>query len=178
MCGRLEQTRFGAEGRVFRPMDFNTFPPDCWGYVLRNDDARGDFRRYAAPGFDRETGSRDDHIRATIVALERQGFTGRRITSATAPIYYDEFRIAFRVGPIERVNIDGQYRYVGTWHIIYQLSNGRWASKNGHWESLYRSHSESSRLWADRRHPITGRVQREFPGNNIYIAARPLRGWQ
>ena len=93
----------------------------------------------------------------------------RPITSATAPIQVDEFRVAFRMAP-------------NGWHIIYQLSNGNWASKNAHWDSVYESSSTARRLWADRRFYdrrddgtvawTTWIITSTISGSNTYLAVR------
>ena len=78
---------------------------------------------------------------------------------------------------LSMTNIMNKFRIgeVRGWHIIYQLSDGTWASKNRHRRSTNRAHSRHERLWQENN-PLYRMHIVEFPGENIYLAIRPRRG--
>ena len=151
----LGSRAYGAPGRYFRPMDYGTHPPNCFGYVMMQNI----YPSLLAPRANETAANR------VIRSFNAHNFDARLIASATASIYPDEYRVAFRIDPQGR-----------GWHVIYQLSNGNWASKNAHWNSLQASDSTHNSLWAYDRNclPLFGCIIRStFSGSNTYLAIRP-----
>ena len=135
--------------RNFRPMVHGTLPPNCFGYVIRNNNSQG--------------GPPSNNLTAAGMrtALQNVGFNVRDISGANALIGLHEYRVAFRFWPEQN-----------GFHIIYQLSNGNWASKNHNWQSKQANSSTDMSMWFTTRTNLGIAVvySGAFPGSNTYFA--------
>jgi len=93
-------------------------------------------------------------------ALAEHDFKNARvIASANTSINSNEMRIAYRLGGAKQN--DG-------WHIIYQLSDGMWASKNYDMKSVREKDITHINLWANKF--FLGVPTSQFRWETVYMA--------
>jgi len=148
-------------------------PPNCFGYVVQNDNmfVPPTYPEYIPEGTEVGGPRRlDNAINSScyndemIYAFYNAGFNARVIDSHTAPLNNaNEYRVAFRM------NLDGP-----GYHVVYQLSDGRWASKNDDQSSRVfpagDPDSDEHRLMWSRTRWGSRYI---FEGETIYFAIEP-----
>ena len=111
----FEEYQTGAGGEY---RDVRTMEPNCLGYALFQD-------KNVTPnglGFIVNNSHKTEDYRDLFEAVFEDYTSYRAIEDFRSPLEPNEYRVALRVPN----RLDGTHRY----HIIYQLSDGRWAGKD------------------------------------------------
>lgn len=114
----MDKAIYGCGG-AYRQVD--TTVPNCFGYAMLHDD-KVEFHAH-----NNSTQANLFYFNKTLLEIAEQGVISgyRRIDDYLSPIDIDEYRIAVRMPGAHNEEAAGNY------HVIYQLSDGTWAGKNG-----------------------------------------------
>ena len=125
----------------------NTSEPNCFGYALFLDESPSINPIW---GWSHETESFSGKFQAAI----EEHYPCRQISSYISDISPNEYRLAVRCPNM----LDGVHRY----HVIYQLSDGTWAGKDGMYPSRHfgnENPSISPEMWSNNAYsPEAGTI--------------------
>ena len=137
--------------------------PNCLGYAVENSHAIYEIGAYSLAEDDIIAHSLMENVEYAVDSI-------RQISSPTASITDNEYRIAFRAS---RTAVSG---YPASFHVLVQLNDGSWAHKMGNDASEYLGHidpdiGENGDYW--QSHPDSSDIT--YNTRTLYFAVDPLR---